>query len=125
VVINFWASWCADCPVEAALLERVWAEERARGLVVVGIAVNEARPERGDVDDTPEAYVRRLRLTYPSGHDRDGDIANRFGVAGVPETFAISRDGRIVGRHVGPLTEAALQSLLMEAMAADGEAGYA
>jgi cytochrome c biogenesis protein CcmG/thiol:disulfide interchange protein DsbE len=120
VVVNFWASWCGDCPADSALLERLWSAERARGLVVVGVAMHEVSPERGDIAHNPKAYVNRLRLTYPNGYDRSGEIAARFGVSGAPETVFIDRDGRIVGRHVGPLTEADLRRLVTEATDARG-----
>jgi cytochrome c biogenesis protein CcmG/thiol:disulfide interchange protein DsbE len=39
-----------------------------------------------------------------SGHDPEGEVARKFGVYGVPETFVIDRNGRIVHRHTGPIS---------------------
>jgi hypothetical protein len=44
--------------------------------------------------------MRRYRLTYPVVHDGPGDVLDDYGVAALPETFFVARDGRLVGEHV-------------------------
>jgi cytochrome c biogenesis protein CcmG/thiol:disulfide interchange protein DsbE len=99
VVVNFWASWCNPaCYDEAPVLERAWQTYRARGVVVVGI----------DMQDTPEAaraFIDRFRLTFVNAPDPHGKVAVEYGVYGVPETFFVARDGTIRAKHVGALTD--------------------
>jgi len=94
VVLNFWASWCLPCKEEAPFLERVWRENRDRGLVVVGV---DAKDLRSDA----RAFMRRFGLTYPIVYDGPGPTTKRYGVTGFPETFVIDRDGRVVDVLIG------------------------
>lgn len=96
VVLNFWASWCLSCRDEAAVLEAGW-RRYGPGVAFVGIAVN-------DEPDAARAFIRRYGKTYFLGPDASGSVAVDYGLHGVPETFFIGRDGRVLSRHVGPLT---------------------
>jgi cytochrome c biogenesis protein CcmG/thiol:disulfide interchange protein DsbE len=116
VVVNFWASWSADSHAEAPLVERLWQEYRDSGVVVLGVAVHE-QFTASDPDHNPATFARRARLTYPTGHDRDGAIGRGFGLTGVPETYFITPAGRIVGRRAGLLDEATLRRGLDDLLA--------
>jgi cytochrome c biogenesis protein CcmG/thiol:disulfide interchange protein DsbE len=96
VVLNIWASWCVPCKDEAPALERAYQRWRARGLVVLGI-------DQQDLEGDALAFARKHGLTYPSVRDGEGSVAGRYGATGVPETFFIDRQGRIVGYFSGPL----------------------
>jgi cytochrome c biogenesis protein CcmG/thiol:disulfide interchange protein DsbE len=100
VVLNFFASWCEPCKREAPVLERLWRDERAQGLVVLGVDANDAR---GDA----RHFVRAHNLTYPVVFDQDGRIAsNRYAVANLPVTYVLNPKGRIVGSQIlGPVSE--------------------
>jgi cytochrome c biogenesis protein CcmG, thiol:disulfide interchange protein DsbE len=106
VVVNFWASWCNPaCYDEAPVLERAWRDYRARGMVVVGV----------DIQDTAEAagtFIRRFGLTFANAPDARGTVAVEYGVYGVPETFFVARDGTIRGKHVGALTDEVMRAKL-------------
>ena len=67
VVLNFFASWCGPCKREAPVLERLWRQERAQGLVVLGVDANDSR---GD----GRHFVQAHELTYPVVFDQDGRI---------------------------------------------------
>jgi len=98
VVLNAWASWCLPCKEEAPFLEQVWREERARGLVVVGLDAKDFRKDA-------RRFVRRFGLTFPIVFDGPGDVAaDLYGVTGFPETFVLDREGRVVEVFVGAIT---------------------
>jgi cytochrome c biogenesis protein CcmG/thiol:disulfide interchange protein DsbE len=101
VVLNFWASWCKPCEEEAALLEAKWREYRDRGVVFIGV-------DYLDQDPAAKRYLEKFDITYPNGPDLASRIAKRYTISGVPETFFIDAQGKIVGcRKVGPFTSPA------------------
>ncbi len=93
VVLNFWASWCPPCRNETPLLEAA-QDNLGDDVVLVGMDIWDAE---GDARDFLEQYG----VTYAVGHDDDGGVAIDYGVSGVPETFVIDADGRIVARLPG------------------------
>jgi cytochrome c biogenesis protein CcmG/thiol:disulfide interchange protein DsbE len=106
VVVNFWASWCNPaCYDEAPVLERAWRTYRDRGVMVIGV----------DMQDTAEAaqeFIRRFQLTFPNAPDHGGKVAVEYGVYGVPETFFIDRAGTIRAKHVGAVTDEVIRGTL-------------
>jgi cytochrome c biogenesis protein CcmG/thiol:disulfide interchange protein DsbE len=106
VVLNFWASWCLSCRDEARILEAGWQTHRP-AVAFVGVAVE-------DEENAARAFIARYGKTYYLGPDAEGTIALDYGIHGVPETFFLGSDGRIVSRHIGPLSEAHLERGLRE-----------
>ena len=106
VVVNFWASWCLPCEDEAPVLERLARRYRER-VAFVGVDVQ-------DTDANARAFLDRYRVTYPNGADRSGEISIDYGMSGVPETYFISRDGRVVRKWAGPLDEPRLVPVVEE-----------
>ena len=100
VVLNFFASWCDPCKREAPVLEQLWRQDRARGLVVLGIDANDAR---GDA----RKFVLKHDVTYPVVFDHDGAVAStRYGIQDLPVTYVLNPRGRIVGGQIlGPVNE--------------------
>jgi cytochrome c biogenesis protein CcmG/thiol:disulfide interchange protein DsbE len=94
VVLNFWASWCAPCREEAHALERAWLRARPRGILFLGLNMQ-------DVTGDARGFARELGSTYLIVRDRGNDVARSYGVTGLPETFFISPRGRVVGHVIG------------------------
>lgn len=110
VVLNFWASWCDPCRAEAPVLERAWARERARGVLFLGLNMQ-------DITDDAHAFTRAARVTYPSVRDQSNGVAHRWGVTGLPETFFLSAQGRVVGHVIGAVSPGQLAAGIAAARA--------
>jgi cytochrome c biogenesis protein CcmG, thiol:disulfide interchange protein DsbE len=102
-LVNFFASWCVPCRVEAPLLAGL-AEELK--VPLYGIAYKDKPQDTAD-------YLKQLGDPYQRiGLDQSGRVGIDFGVYGVPETYVVDKTGRIRLRFVGPLTAAALANQL-------------
>lgn len=101
VLVNFFASWCTPCRLEHPLL----MELEAAGVPILGVAYK----------DKPEDATRFLNtLGDPFaavGLDPAGRLGLDLGVVGVPETFLIGADGKVLALHRGPLTPEAITKL--------------
>jgi len=112
VVLNFWATWCPPCRGEAPVLQRAAVRLESAGVTLLGI----------DVWDDQAAAIEFLNdvgVTYPNAEDTTRLIPVEFGVTGLPETFVIDRQGVLVRRWVGPLTDNELDELLAPVLAAE------
>lgn len=98
-VVNFWASWCIPCYQEAPVLQEYWERYQGTDLLMVGVHTQN-RDGYGDGRD----FISQFGLTFPNGFDKSSDISIDWGLYGVPETFFVNRDGRVVHKHVGPVT---------------------
>ena len=98
VVLNFWASWCEPCQVEAPLLERYQSTLMRHGATVLGVTY---------LDNTrdAESFVRQFHLAYPNLRDSVGTFAHAYGTNQLPESFLIDRSGHIVALSRGEIEE--------------------
>ena len=103
VVLNFWASWCDNCTLEMPALQHAYEQDRARGVVFVGLAYADT-PEHG------KPFLQKYGVTYPSGPDASGSISVDYGVTGVPETIFIGRDGKIASKAPGGVDQSSLDA---------------
>jgi cytochrome c biogenesis protein CcmG, thiol:disulfide interchange protein DsbE len=111
VVVNFWASWCGPCADEAPLLQDA-SRRYADRVTFVGVNVQ-------DQDPDALAFMRKYGITYPNGSSGAGPISVQYGMRGVPETYFIATDGRLV-RKWNTLTAADLEQFLAELQRASG-----
>lgn len=98
VVMNFFASWCAPCREEAPLLERTWRSYKEDGVRFVGVDIQ-------DTGRNARRFVREFGITYPVVRDEDQKLARALNVYGLPQTFFIDEDWRMLtsveGRRLG------------------------
>ena len=94
VVLNLWASWCSPCREEAGRLEQGWQQLGSRGVLFLGLDIQ-------DVREDGLAFARRHGATYPSVREPGREVANSYGATGIPETYFIDRRGRVVAHVIG------------------------
>ncbi|HTX31452.1 MAG TPA: TlpA disulfide reductase family protein [Solirubrobacteraceae bacterium] len=89
VVVNVFASWCSPCRAEAPILDREQRILAQHDGTVVGVTYK---------DDTgaSESFVHQEHISYPVLRDVSGTFSQSWGINGVPETFIINRQGRVV-----------------------------
>ena len=97
VIINFFASWCHPCRIEAPVLQKVYTKYEDK-VVFIGIAIQ-------DKEAKVKEYVKEFGVTFAVGIDRAGNIAEAYKIYGIPKTFIIDKDGRFSYIHMGEITE--------------------
>jgi cytochrome c biogenesis protein CcmG, thiol:disulfide interchange protein DsbE len=114
-VLNFWATWCDPCRAEMPAFEKVWEKYRRRGVVVVGVNINDDLAAAGD-------FARGLGITYPLVVDENDELATELGVKGLPQTFFIDGAGEVVssGARLGLVTEAELTKTIESMLRSGG-----
>jgi cytochrome c biogenesis protein CcmG/thiol:disulfide interchange protein DsbE len=101
VVLNFWASWCEPCQVEAPLLERNQSVLARHNATVLGVTYLDASPDS-------LSFVRRYHLTYPNVRDTTGSFSHSYGTDLLPESFILDRHGDVRALRRGEIDQAFL-----------------
>lgn len=95
VLLNFWATWCGPCKIEMPWFVDLQNQYGSQGLQIVGVAMDDA--SKKDIGK----FAKDMGVNYPIliGKESVGDQYG--GVPALPETFLISRDGKIVDKIIG------------------------
>ena len=108
-VVNVWASWCVPCRTEHAFLEELKA---LSGAPIYGLNYK-------DDPDAAQRFLATLGNPFERvGADTSGRVAIDWGVYGVPETFVVDGEGKIVLKHVGPINSAIIADKILPAIEA-------
>jgi cytochrome c biogenesis protein CcmG/thiol:disulfide interchange protein DsbE len=106
VILNFFASWCVPCQKETPLLAGAAAAEQAKDGPIRFIGV--------DVNDPPAnavPFVQKAGITYPVGVDQTFRVTSGlYGLYGLPQTFFIDSDGKVLAHTIGAVDAADLRS---------------
>jgi len=86
ILINFWASWCPPCKEQLKLFQEAYNRYEKSGLTVIAVSLDEISP----------GLVREMGISYPVLMANDRILADYGNIKGVPRTFLIGRDGRII-----------------------------
>lgn len=104
MVVNFFGSWCVPCRDEMPAFEAVHDDLGDR-VAFVGIAFR-------DGADAARALVRQTGVTYETGRDPTGKIAEALDILKFPTTLLVDAEGRVVSTHPGELTARQLRALI-------------
>ena len=96
VFLNFWATWCPYCRQEREALQATYNKYKDQGFVLLSVSIDRTDPE------SVQKYLTEHKLTFPNFHDRNNTVAGEYGVRGVPATYFIDRQGKVLGGVIGP-----------------------
>jgi cytochrome c biogenesis protein CcmG, thiol:disulfide interchange protein DsbE len=119
VIVNYWATWCSPCRAEMPVLDSFYKRYRSRGLVLLGMSVDEAR-------DRPAVAALMQKLSYPAALASDAKV-NGFGPPlAVPMTWIIDPAGVVRARLVSgnAVTEQALSQAVLPLLPPAAAAGH-
>lgn len=97
VLVNIWASWCKPCRAESPALERFSLRNRKR-VTVLGVNTR-------DLSGDALRFMREFDLSYPQIRDASGDYARELKATGVPESYLVDPEGRLVSHYPGPFRD--------------------
>jgi thiol-disulfide isomerase/thioredoxin len=101
-LLNVWATWCVPCQKEFPDLEKIHRDYGSRGLRVLAVSVDAPGSE-----DRIREFAKVYSATFPIAHDPDGRIRDLYQGLGIPESYLISSDGRLLFRNPGAFPEGA------------------
>lgn len=108
VLLDFWATWCGPCRKELPVLDKLYAEFKEQGLVVLGLNAGEDR-------ETVEEFLNTAKVVYPVALTTDSSVIPTYGISAFPTYVVIDRSGSIVAYQVGSDGEQALRDILGKA----------
>ena len=122
LLVNLWATWCGPCRMETPELVKLHQEFRSQGVEIIGLSTED--PD--DSEDSVREFVHNYNVDYRVGWTgQQVAIALMQGRDAIPQSFIISRTGRIVKRFVGfnpSLTPGQIRQALQEALSDKGAA---
>jgi peroxiredoxin len=97
VLVNVWATWCPPCIWEKPRLERLRQSLKGEDFEILSVSIDALGKQ------VVEPYIRRVGVTYPSLLDPKGTIKRLYRTTGVPESFIVDKEGRLIKKVIGPL----------------------
>jgi len=94
VIVNFWATWCPPCRFELPSMERLWQVVKNKDVIILAV-------DLGEDEDTIFTFTSDYPVSFPLLMDRDSSVTNRYSVLGIPTSFVIDPQGRMIYRVVG------------------------
>jgi len=94
VMLNFWATWCGPCRQEMPLLEQIHAKYEPLGFTLVGVNVEEDSA-------AAKAWLQKVPVSFPVLFDTRNTVSGTFGVAAMPSSVLIDREGKVRYVHQG------------------------
>lgn len=115
-LVNIWATWCEPCKQEVPAMDSLYRDLASRGFKIAAVSI-----DRGGVDVVKQ-FAKDYHMSFDVLHDPSGTIEQTYQTTGVPESFLVGRDGRIVRIMLRGYTwnSAASRRIVEELLAAPG-----
>jgi thiol-disulfide isomerase/thioredoxin len=94
LIVNFWATWCPPCRAEMPAMQRAWEQVRDEGIGVIAINV-------GEDAGTIETFLEQVPVSFPVPMDTDSSVTQSWPLKGLPTTFVLAPDGRLIYQAAG------------------------
>jgi thiol-disulfide isomerase/thioredoxin len=109
VLLNFWATWCSPCKIEMPWFVDLQKQYGPQGLQIVGVALQSELPDI-------KKFTQQIGVNYPIVIGND-DVGNRYGgIQGLPTTFYVGRDGKLVTRYFGLVSHREIEQSIQAAL---------
>ena len=95
VFINFWTTWCLACVVEMPSMEKLHQKFKDKDFVMLAVNLQESASKI-------RQFFKEYKLTFLALLDTTGDVGAAFGIRSIPMTFILDKNGRIIGKILGP-----------------------
>ena len=95
VFLNFWATWCPTCVIEMPSMEKLHRKLKDKDFVMVAINLRESAAQ-------VKSVFEKLELSFTVLLDSSGEVGTGFAVNALPTTFVLDKEGRIIGKALGP-----------------------
>ena len=95
VFLNFWATWCPPCVIEMPSMQKLHRRFKDKNFVMVAINSQET-------DTQVKSFLNKYKLSFTALLDSSGEVGTWFDVNAFPTTFVLDKEGRIIGRALGP-----------------------
>jgi thiol-disulfide isomerase/thioredoxin len=108
LVVNYWATWCPPCIVEMPELQSFHDENVDKNAMVVGINAEHISKQR------LQTFLDDYFITYPnfvSGPTQQSELGL---IPGLPTTFLVTPEGKVVARQVGPVTREMIEQFIQK-----------
>jgi len=109
VLLDFWATWCGPCQMEAPIVDKIAQRHRADGLAVIGVNTS-------DESGNAARWAKSHGITYPIAFDSEQRVARAFGVENLPTLVILSKDGKVAAVRTGITSDAELEAIVKKVL---------
>jgi thiol-disulfide isomerase/thioredoxin len=95
VFINFWTTWCLACVIEMPSMEKLHQKFKDKDFVILAINLQESASKVIE-------FFKEHKLSFTALLDTTGDVGAGFGIRAIPTTFILDKNGRLIGKVLGP-----------------------